>query len=65
MRKGFVYDYISGLHLELTTKCNAMCPMCNRNFKGKMRKDLSILELTLNDIKKILKPNFIRNKRTI
>ncbi len=52
MGKGFVYDYISGLHLELTTKCNAMCPMCNRNFKGKMRKDLSILELTLNDIKK-------------
>ena len=65
MGKGFVYDYISGLHLELTTKCNAMCPMCNRNFKGKVRKDLSILELTLNDIKKILKPNFIKKLNLI
>ena len=65
MGKGFVYDYISGLHLELTTKCNAMCPMCNRNFKGKVRKNLPILELTLNDIKKILSPDFIKKLKLI
>lgn len=55
------YEKIKGLHLELTTKCNAMCPMCNRNYKGKVRKNLPICELTLSDIKKLLPVSFVKN----
>ncbi len=65
MKNEFVYEEIRGLHLELTTKCNAMCPMCNRNFKGKVREALPILELTLEDIKKILSPEFLRQLKLI
>ena len=65
MKKIFGYENIRGMHLELTTKCNAMCPMCNRNFKGKVRENLPILELSLNDIKKILEPNFLKQLKLI
>lgn len=60
MENCFKYENIKGLHLELTTKCNAMCPMCNRNFRGRVRKKLPIIELSLDDIKKILNPDFIK-----
>lgn len=43
MENCFKYENIKGLHLELTTKCNAMCPMCNRNFRGRVRKKLPIM----------------------
>ena len=65
MKKRFSYDQICGLHLELTTKCNAMCPMCNRNYKGKIRKKMPILELSLNDIKKIFDAEFIKKIKLI
>lgn len=60
MKKEIIYEKISGVHLELTTKCNAMCPMCNRNFKGNVRKKLEIKELTLSDIKKIFPKTFVK-----
>lgn len=64
-KKNFTYENIDGIHLELTTKCNAMCPMCNRNFKGKVRKDLPIIELSLEDIRKILDPVFLKQIKLI
>ncbi len=57
--KSINYKNIKGLHLELTTKCNAICDMCNRNFKGKTRENLKLIELSLIDCKKIFKPSFI------
>lgn len=65
MENCFKYENIKGLHLELTTKCNAMCPMCNRNFRGRVRKKLPIIELSLDDIKKILNPDFIKQLELI
>lgn len=65
MKKEFCYENISGLHLELTTKCNAMCPMCNRNFKGKIRKNLPLVELSIDDIKQLLPPNFVKQLKLI
>jgi MoaA/NifB/PqqE/SkfB family radical SAM enzyme len=53
------YQKIKGLHLEVTTKCNAMCGMCNRNYKGKVRENLKITELTLDDCKKIFPSSFL------
>ena len=65
MKKNFDYDKIDGLHLELTTKCNAMCPMCNRNFKGKVREGLPMEELSYQDIKKILPEEFVKQLKLI
>ena len=59
------YKNIKGLHLELTTKCNAMCPMCNRNYKGKIRKELNLVELSLSDIQKILPKEFLEQLNLI
>lgn len=63
--KKFNYNDITGLHLELTNKCNACCAMCSRNFKGKNRKNLKITELTLEDCKKILDKNFLKQLKLI
>ena len=65
MRTKFIYEKINGVHLELTTKCNANCPMCNRNYKGKIREKLPILELSLNDIKKIMPKEFVKQLKLI
>lgn len=59
------YEDIRGLHLELTTKCNAFCPMCNRNYKGKVREKLKMTELSLSDCKKILNGNFLKMLKLI
>lgn len=39
----FKFSEIKGLHIELTTKCNACCPMCSRNFKGKTHEGLKFM----------------------
>jgi MoaA/NifB/PqqE/SkfB family radical SAM enzyme len=42
------------IHLELTTKCNAACPMCARNINGGPNNpDLPLVELELADIQAI------------
>ena len=48
-----IYDYtqIKAVELELTTQCNAACPMCPRNdFGGQTSKSLPNAELSLADI---------------
>ena len=55
---------IKGVHLEVTTKCNANCPMCSRNAFGVVRPGLQITEITLDDCKKIFPPAFL-NQLTI
>ncbi len=60
-QKIHTYDEIKIVHLELTAKCNAACPMCGRNWYG--GPDIRTLpkgELGLDDIKKILPSNFIK-----
>ena len=63
--KKFSFKKIDGLHLELTTKCNAMCPMCNRNFKGKIRDGLVLRELSIDEVKKILPISFLQQLKLI
>ena len=48
------------VHIELTTRCNARCPMCMRNYRGyDYNSGYPDTELSLVDIKNILKPNFL------
>lgn len=51
---------IRQVQIELTTRCNARCPMCMRNYRGMdYNSGYPITELTLKDIKHILKPEFL------
>jgi MoaA/NifB/PqqE/SkfB family radical SAM enzyme len=59
-------DNIKALHLELTTKCNARCPMCVRNFRGSHHNSgYPLTELTLDNIQKIFNKTFLENIKVI
>jgi len=58
-----IYDYqdINTVHLEITDKCNASCPMCGRNkFGGPENEHLPQTELSLADIQQIMPEDFVR-----
>lgn len=49
------------VHLEITQRCQAACPMCDRNENGgKDNKHMTNAELSLDDCKKIFEPDFIK-----
>lgn len=51
---------VKHIQFELTTRCNARCPMCPRNYRGfPYNSGYPITELKLVDIQKILTPNII------
>lgn len=55
------YDQIKTVHLEITDKCNAACPMCARNINGgEDNPQLPNEELSLQDCKNIFHPSFIK-----
>ena len=52
---------IRQVQIELTTRCNARCPMCMRNYRGlDFNSGYPLTELRLDDIKHILKPDFLQ-----
>jgi MoaA/NifB/PqqE/SkfB family radical SAM enzyme len=57
------YEDIKKIHLEITQKCNASCPMCDRNENGgavnKHIRD-NLAELSLQDCQDIFEPQFIK-----
>lgn len=62
----YPYNEINTVHLEVTTKCNARCPMCLRNvFGGKVNPHLPITELRLSDIQKIFPVEFLKQLRRL
>jgi len=57
-----MYSSIHHVHLELTERCNAACPMCSRNLHGGADNPLLInAELSLDDIKTLLPPSFVHD----
>lgn len=51
---------IRQVQIELTTRCNARCPMCMRNYRGMdYNGGYPETELTLDQLKHILKPEFL------
>jgi len=51
---------IKNIHLEITQSCQASCPMCDRNKNGVgINPHINLDELSLDDCKKIFKPDFI------
>jgi MoaA/NifB/PqqE/SkfB family radical SAM enzyme len=62
----YTYQEIKTVHLEITDSCNAACPMCARNINGgEDNPQMPNTELSINDIKKIFKPIFIKQLERI
>jgi MoaA/NifB/PqqE/SkfB family radical SAM enzyme len=52
---------IRQVQIELTTRCNARCPMCMRNYRGmEFNSGYPVTELTLDNIKQILPVSFLK-----
>lgn len=57
---------IKTIHLEVTQNCQASCPMCDRNQNGgALNPHIDLSELSLDDCKKIFKPEFIAQLQTM
>jgi len=62
----YKYENIRTIHLENTQNCQASCPMCDRNQNGgAINPHIDISELTLDDCKRIFKPEFIQQLNTM
>jgi len=62
----YTYDDIKEVHLEVTQRCQASCPMCDRNMNGGAdNPHITNAELTLADCKRIFKPEFIKQLKTM
>jgi MoaA/NifB/PqqE/SkfB family radical SAM enzyme len=56
----YKYENIKQVHLEVTQRCQAACPMCDRNENGGVdNRHIDNSELSLADCKKIFSPEFI------
>jgi len=57
----YTYNEIKTVHLEVTDKCNAACPMCARNINGgEDNPQLPNVELSLEDVKTMFPVDFIK-----
>ena len=57
----YQYDEITQIHFEVTSRCNAACPMCARNDNGgPVISTLPLTELTLEDCKEIFPEDFVK-----
>lgn len=62
----YKYEEIGQLHLEITSACNASCPLCLRNvFGGRVNENMPVTELSLADVELIFEPAFIRQLKSI
>jgi len=61
-------ENVKSVHLEVTQRCNAACPMCDRNENGgavNMHIRDNLQELSLQDCKEIFPPEFIAQLNTM
>jgi len=62
----YSYQDIKAVHLEVTQRCQASCPMCDRNMNGGAdNPHIHNVELSLEDCKKIFSPEFIAQLQTM
>lgn len=54
------YHKIQSVHLEISTRCNSVCPSCPRNYRGVDVIDhYPICTMDIDQFKKIFTPNFL------
>jgi len=61
------YNRITSMHLELTNKCNAGCPMCPRyeNYGAKLNENLVLDEITIDKFKNWFLPDFVKGLKKV
>ena len=60
------YDQIQQVHLEISSLCNARCPLCPRNFRGYQYNDGYVeTNLTLDNVKYIFTSEFLKQLKKI
>ena len=60
------FEDIRTVHLEITQRCQAACPMCDRNENGGVdNRHIDNSELSLEQCKQIFEPEFIRQLETM
>ena len=60
------YQDIRTVHLEITQRCQAACPMCDRNENGGVdNRHITNAELSLEDCQRIFTPEFIAQLKTM
>ena len=60
------YEDIEAVHLEITQKCQAACPMCDRNMNGgEDNPHITNAELSFEDCQTIFPPEFIKQLKTM
>jgi MoaA/NifB/PqqE/SkfB family radical SAM enzyme len=58
----FKFSELKTLHIELTSRCQASCPMCARNYHGGLdNPNLPIGEITLDEFKHIVNLDVLNN----
>lgn len=58
----FKFDDLKCIHIEITSRCQASCPMCNRNLYGGLKNPKLVLtDWTLDDFEKIITPEILKN----
>ncbi len=62
----FYNEKIKAIHLEVTDHCNASCPQCSRNkLGGAVNPHLPKKELSLEDIKTIIPPEYVKGLKRL
>lgn len=61
----YIYDQISHLHVEATTRCNAACPMCARNSCGGIAPGLPLTELRIKDFRSLFPSEFLAHVQVV
>jgi len=62
----YSYDEIRTVHLEITQRCQAACPMCDRNMNGgDDNPHMTDAELSVEDCQKIFSVPFIQQLKTM
>ena len=55
MERMYEVENVKRLHIELSSRCNASCPACSRNYSGgPVSVDLELTELSIDDIKRMV-----------
>lgn len=62
MERMYEVENVKRLHIELSSRCNASCPACSRNYAGgPVAVDLELTELSLDDIKRMVPVEIAKN----
>jgi len=62
----YTYDEIRTVHLEITQRCQAACPMCDRNMNGGAdNPHMTDAELSIGDVQKIFSVPFVQQLKTM